>query len=93
MFSNLVDVKFQSCSNLVDFNFNFFQFKNPVLSWWCLDVLDYIVLYLIVLHLTLVRNVDHLLVVSHMTFNKWEYKVKQDLFATGFQTAVRDSFI
>ena len=32
---------------------------NFVLSWWCLAVLDYIVLYSIVLHLTLVRNVTY----------------------------------
>ena len=32
---------------------------NIVLSWWCLAVLDYIVLYSIVLHLTLVRNVTY----------------------------------
>ena len=43
-------------------------FRVYVLSWWCLAVLNYIVLYSIVLHLTLVRNVTYFPI---LIWQKW----------------------
>ena len=46
-----------------------------VLCWWCLAILDYIVLYSIVLHLTLVRNVDNFPILVWQQWTKYWIKV------------------
>ena len=45
------------------------------LSWWCLAVLDYIVLYSIVLHLTLVGNVTYFPILVWQKWTKYWTKV------------------
>ena len=50
-------------------------FQPFFLSWWCLAVLDYIVLYSIVLHLTLVGNVTYFPILVWQKWTKYWTKV------------------
>ena len=51
------------------------KISTVVLSWWCLTVLNYSVLYLIVLHLTLVQNVTYFPILIWQKWTKCWIKV------------------